>query len=549
LKRSIFVFALIGGIWLIAPIVIKAVTYTHFVTPNGSPTSFCTQLNPCSLTRAVGLIGGANMPPGSTVLVQYGSDGVYSQPSLTFSGSGTAENYIKFVGEDGVRLTGTRFKPEPSAWTLVPGTKYTYQLNWDEESNFRSTNPAQRPPVPNWQPILVEDRRPPFTEPSSRRFYLEFPPRYANRLSIDQVEAQHCTHWNDTASNRIFVHTCDDGPPSHENNLYLSSGGWGSIIINGDYIWLENIAIEQASSSGGGALRVNVSANGTVLTKIVARAADLNLRGTNTLAEDIDVSHVILQGSHPRECYDANPGFGIGECWNAAGQGAALVIGIEGSAASFGQIVRRARVHRSWNGGGLHGPNALEQSEYWGFPNHTLSGSGTGGAIRNNVFLNAQDSLFFERNAFDDVTIDNNILVNGALFWVSNNGVGGVPPTGWRFRYNILPGITYDDKTYEAVTSFCNLFIPRSPNDSFLMKVTGTDGRKGFEFNTLATVRRNTTLEENSVELPYRTWTDGTQFRHFVDQAFLDFDFRPVREAASLNTCEHYIGPYPLAVP
>ena len=80
----------------------------------------------------------------------------------------------------------------------------------------------------------------------------------------------------------------------------------------------------------------------------------------------------------PTECYDANPAFGVGECWNANASGQALSIGVEGSTASFGQIVRRAFVHRSWNGVGIYGANTLEHSRFWGFPNHTLGGCGDG---------------------------------------------------------------------------------------------------------------------------------------------------------------------------
>ncbi len=93
---------------------------------------------------------------------------------------------------------------------------------------------------------------------------------------------------------------------------------------------------------------------------------------------------------------------------------------------------------------------------------------GTGGVIRNNVFLNGQDSIYFERNAFDQLTVEHNVIVNGALFWVSNNGVGGTPPTAWRFRYNIAPAIAYDDKTYPAVTADCNMFIPSSTDEYVL---------------------------------------------------------------------------------
>ena len=121
-----------------------------------------------------------------------------------------------------------------------------------------------------------------------------------------------------------------------------------------------------------------------------------------------------------------------------------------------------------------------------------MAGGGTGGVIRHNVFLNGQDSIYFERNDFDDLTVEHNVFVNGALFWVSNNGVGGTRPTSWRFRYNITPAIAYDDKTYPAVAADCNMFIPASTENTFLMKITGTDGRAGLLYDTLAEIRANT---------------------------------------------------------
>jgi hypothetical protein len=543
-KRSLIVF--VSSVCLLVPLLLRAVAYSHFVTPNGSATSQCTQQEPCNLMRAAALAGSQSMPPGSTVLLQRGADGIYSQGSLNFAGSGAAGNPIKFIGENGVRITGTRVKPAPSAWTLVPGRQYTYQLDWDEAAQFTPL-PAQRPPVANWRPILVEDRRPPFTTPSNRRFDLWFPPLYSSRSSIDDVEAQAGTAWHDAANNKLYVHLFDDtAPPRDATNLYLTSPGWGTVTINGDYIWLENLTIEHATPEG---LRVNLSANGTVLKGITALASIVNLRGTNTLAEDLNVSHVIRQRTDPTECYDANPSFGVGECWNANGIGQALAIGVEGNAGSSGQIVRRAFVHRSWNGAGIHGANTLEHSRFWGFPNHTLGGSGTGSVIRHNVFLNGQDSIYYERNAFDDLTVEYNVLFNSALFWVSNNGTGGVPPKSWRFRYNVVPAITYDDKTLPSVAADCNVYIPSSAANTFLVKVTGTDGRRGTEYATLADVRANTTLDDNSVALPMAKWTDGTLFRRFVNQTLEDFDFGPVANAASLAPCGGRSGPTSVPAP
>ena len=112
------------------------------------------------------------------------------------------------------------------------------------------------------------------------------------------------------------------------------------------------------------------------------------------------------------------------------------------------------------------------------------------------------------------------MFVNGALFWVSNNGVGGTRPTTWRFRYNIIPAITYDDKTYPAVTADCNMFIPTSTENTFLMKVSGTDGRQGFEYDTLGRDSSRIPVSRTTrCALPPAKWTDGTLFRRFVGQA------------------------------
>ena len=115
--------------------------------------------------------------------------------------------------------------------------------------------------------------------------------------------------------------------------------------------------------------------------------------------------------------------------------------------------------------------------------------------------------------------------------------------TAWRFRYNILPAITYDDKTYPAVSADCNVFIPSSAASTFLMKVTGTDGRSGFSYDSLAEIQANTTLEDNSVALPSSKWTDGTLFRRYVTPTADDFDFGPASSAAALVACGSKIGP------
>ena len=83
------------------------------------------------------------MPPGSTVLVQRGADGIYSQAALTFAGSGAAGNPIKFIGENGVRITATRVKPDAAGWTLVPGPAIHLSTRLGRSGTVhRGANPA-----------------------------------------------------------------------------------------------------------------------------------------------------------------------------------------------------------------------------------------------------------------------------------------------------------------------------------------------------------------------------------------------------------------------
>ena len=209
----------------------------------------------------------------------------------------------------------------------MPEREFTYRIAWDDAATFAVGNVAQRPPVTTWRPIRVDDRLPPYTQSLGRPFTLDFPIRYtgANVGRHGRGAALHVL--GRSTNDVVYVHMCHDGPPADADNLYLGPIGWGSVVINGDYLSLENIAIEQVS---GTALKVNPSANGTVLRNVAARAAQVWLEGVNTVAEDLDVSHVIFQGPIGGTCYDANPDFGRGECWNAAGDGGALLVGRAG---------------------------------------------------------------------------------------------------------------------------------------------------------------------------------------------------------------------------
>jgi hypothetical protein len=503
-------------------------TYTHFVTAGGSSTSACAELAPCNLWRATQVA----FPAGSIV---HGAAGEYSHGQLTFNRSGTADAPITFRFDAGARLSGTRDKP--AAWIQTPGYRYVYETTDCGLTTCGGVGTvAQRSPA-NWRPIRVDDRVPPFTVSQGRPFDLLIPPPYKPVATLADVEAQSGTFLASGAQGKVFVHPYHDGPPTSADDLYVAPANWGSVRIEGDHLAFDGLIVEKTSGTG---IHVRASANGTVLRNITARAAQVWIEGTNTVVEDLDVSHVIKQGEAGNEdCYDANPDVGVGECWQGEARGDALLIGKQGTTTDYNNIVRRARVHRSWNGVRLDGPNILEDSTLWGFPNHTLQASGLGVVLRHNVLLNGQDSLYMEGNAFDQLRVEGNVFLNGVLIWASRDGRPvGAAPTSWRFTRNIAPSLVLDDRTFPPATTECNAWIPRSASPPPLLKVTSTTGGPTRTYQTLAQVRAHTTLEARSMELPWTFWTEGRAFRRFITQADPEFDLRD-----SLEVCGQRAGP------
>ncbi len=122
-------------------------------------------------------------------------------------------------------------------------------------------------------------------------------------------------------------------------------------------------------------------------------------------------------------------------------------------------------------------------------------------------------------------------------------------PKSWRFRYNVLPAITYDDKTYPAVTADCNVFIPSSACE-YVPDESHRHGRPaGFEYDTLADIQANTALEDHSVALPHRNGPTEHCSGGYVNQTSDDFDFGPVANAAALAPCGGRSGPTTLPTP
>jgi hypothetical protein len=498
--------------------------YTHYVTPFGTSTT-CAEAAPCNLWMASQVA----FPAGSVVRVAAGE---YSHGQLTFGRSGTAAAPLTFSFEAGARLSGTRDKP--ATWTPTPGYPHVYETTECGLTPCASVGTvAQRSPA-SWTPILVDDRLPPFTASLGRPFTLDIPPPFKRVPTLAEVEAQHGT-FLETAT-KVHVHTYHDGMPTPADDLYVAPLNWGSIRIEGDYLTFDGLTIEKTSSTG---LHVRPSAAGTVLRNITARAAQVWLEGLSTIAEDLDVSHVLQQGVPTATgAYDANPGFGIGENWNSGGQGYALLIGRAGSTAGGWQTVRRARVHRSWNGVEINGRNTIEHSWVWGFPNHAMGGGGTGLIIRDNVVANGQDSLFMSGDTFDQLTVEHNAFVNAVLITASTVGrPTGAAPTTWTFRGNILPALSTDDRSLPAMTSGCNVYIPKSADPSHVVKITSTVGGQAITYHSVGGAQ-TAGLESQSIEMPFTFWTDGRAFVRYLWQSDPAIDL-----SDPLKVCGERAGP------
>jgi hypothetical protein len=534
-----------------------APTYSHFVRPDGNPSSACSQAEPCTLARAFVLAATPAMPCGSVVQV---AAGYYVQDVLVYNSSRScsAGTYVKLIGDEGAVVTGLATAPAAPSFRRENGRAYTYVVDWNEADpgKFPVKVVAQRA-TSRWESVTVEDRFPPFDVESETQFELDLPIGYTERSTIAAVEQHRCTFWNDTAANKVYVHMCHNRSPESADDLHFGRERWGNVIVQGDGLWWENIDIRHVSRIGVG-FGIEPTADRTALMRSAFRSAGAELGGTNTLAEDMDFGYMIEQGDAGPDCFDADSntsGTNAQSCFNSRGNGRALMVGVVRSAASFGQTIRRARVHRSWNGGTLAGANTIENSVFWGFPNHSLEATGTGGVIRDTISANAQDSIYLSAYPFDRLTIENNLFLHDAVFWTSYNQDGGTPTTSWKFRNNIGVGLLIEDLTYQGLASNCNLWIRNyrgSDNGFVSFDNPSYSGGAVFSHASLAALRDgHPGLDRDSVQLPASKWTDGTQFVNFVSQRHPTFSFDPAGpSAAALNmsACGR-VGPSPSILP
>jgi hypothetical protein len=380
---------------------------------------------------------------------------------------------------------------------------------------------AQLDPL-DWQPWLVDDRfgRAP-TASLGRPFHLLVPPLYAKRATVDEVDAQSCT-WTVDAGTFVYVHLCDDVEPEPQHDLRVGGSTDGQIAIAGDYLTLENLTLSYVSGTG---LKVESTAEGTVLRRITTIATQVWMEGTGTLAEDLHISHNIRQSPLPHtDCTsdtDQNPGRGIGECFHAGGDRLALLMGRQRSTRAYNQVCRRCRVERSWNLAHIAGRNTVEDSEFWGAPNHCITASDAGVTLRLNAVLNCQDALFIQHDDFDELTAEHNVLHGATYLATSSSGVGGTPVRAWTFRHNVLTRLTVDRWAFDGMNSGCNVFMGLEP----ALRLIATNGIPGRTWATVVDAQASG-LERGSKALPLDAWRVGSMFARFNGASDPSFDFR-----------------------
>lgn len=552
------------GVWAAWAPITNASAPTHWVAANGNASSNCTEGDPCTWARSFALAGTATLPAGSWVHM---ACGIYSQAQINPTVNASPGFPIKWVGAttaaDCVRSTGTRTALPAAGWSLstdCSGTcTYTYEHAFDEATLYTVANVAQRPNmtdangrlnVSTWVPIEVDDRASPlFATPSFRVFHLVQPVRYTQRFTVADVEAQHCTFFHSTAANKLYIHHCSERAPSDADNFYAGSTGWGTIDLEADDYWFENINWEQ--TTGQGLLTQNAATRFTGVN-LRGMASQFWFQGTHHTLSGLTVSQVYGQGdAGGAECYSAQYGGGganARSCWNAQGDGNQIVFGEPGTGFSYTGTVTNIRAERGWNGIQVWGSYSIDGAVVWGIANHGGFGVGSNVTLRNYICAASQDCWYTEGWSWENHVYEHNLFYNGTLFWANRDGNSNdiVAPTTWTFRYNIVANVNTDVRTQPTRDGDCNVWLPRNATHTWLgiLPVDGVGSNPLYD--TLAEIQAGTDDEDNSVSLAHTAWTNGSVFRNFTSQEnALDFT---LASASPLTVCGVRAGPANLAL-
>ena len=227
MKRSIL--ALVGSVCLIAPILVKAVAYTHFVTPNGSATQ------PVHTAGAV-QPGASGQPDRERehAARQHRARAARRRRHL-LAGGADVRGQRRRRQPDQVHRRKRRADHRRHASSLPPTSldagARAGNIPINSTGTKRRSSPLCQPSAPRCRTGGRSGSRTGGRRLRRHRIDVSimwFPPLYSARTSINEVEAQAGTAWNDTANNKVYVHLFDDtAPPRDGTNLYLASSRLG----------------------------------------------------------------------------------------------------------------------------------------------------------------------------------------------------------------------------------------------------------------------------------------------------------------------------------
>jgi hypothetical protein len=274
--------------------VVSGRAFTDFyVTATGNSAGDCSVGDPCTLTRAVARCTAGAITGGDTVHIAAGRYTTASRLTISCSGS-VGGNYVKWIADDNAQFVPGVIDADTLTWSQTAGRTYTYQATWDEVAAGISLNAMVQEPGHDGPQIVLDDGN---VGLDNKDFTLTGPPRYRSLASVESVELQSCSFYNDTVNNLIYIHMCDGTAPDSAANLWLQTSSSGAIEVTGDYLWFENWHTYSLGGSQVG-FSVTTASNGGYMTGMDLFDTQLRLQGTNWTVTQSDFHERIAQGVH-----------------------------------------------------------------------------------------------------------------------------------------------------------------------------------------------------------------------------------------------------------
>jgi hypothetical protein len=272
--------------------VVSGRAFTDFyVTATGNSAGDCSVGDPCTLTRAVARCTAGAITGGDTVHIAAGRYTTASRLTISCSGS-VGGNYVKWIADDNAQFVPGVVDADTLTWSQTAGRTYTYQATWDEVAAGISLNAMVHEPGHDMPAIEVDEGA---LGLDSKDYTITAPPRYRAYTSVESVELQSCSFYNDTANNLIYIHLCDGTAPDSAANLWLQTSSSGTFEVTGDYLWFENW---HAYSLGGSQVgfSITTASNGGYMTGMDFHDTQLRAQGTNWTITQSDFYERTVQG-------------------------------------------------------------------------------------------------------------------------------------------------------------------------------------------------------------------------------------------------------------